>query len=51
MSDGSTTDERDAGVTVDPAVAAELRDVDLATTTPIEALNLLADLQSRVEEP
>ncbi|GAB6860680.1 DNA mismatch repair protein MutS [Haloplanus litoreus] len=51
VSDGSTTDERDAGVTVDPAVAAELRDVDLATTTPIEALNLLADLQSRVEEP
>jgi DNA mismatch repair protein MutS len=31
------------------AVAADLRTVDLATTTPIEALNLLADLQSRVE--
>jgi DNA mismatch repair protein MutS len=35
----------------DPALAAALRDTDLATTTPIEALNLLADLKDRVEEP
>jgi DNA mismatch repair protein MutS len=34
---------------VDPTVAETLRAVDLATTTPIEALNLLADLAERVE--
>jgi len=52
VSDGSAASEDDAAdATVDPVVAAELRDVDLATTTPIEALNLLADLQSRVEGP
>jgi DNA mismatch repair protein MutS len=34
-----------------PEVVATLRDVDLARTTPIEALNLLADLKDRVEEP
>jgi DNA mismatch repair protein MutS len=31
-------------------VAATLRETDLATTTPIDALNLLSELQSRVEE-
>ncbi|WP_251329094.1 DNA mismatch repair protein MutS [Haloplanus pelagicus] len=51
--EGGKTDGTHGGAdaTVDPAVVADLRDVDLATTTPIEALNLLADLQSRVEEP
>ena len=34
----------------DAALAATLRDTDLARTTPIEALNLLADLKDRVEE-
>jgi DNA mismatch repair protein MutS len=28
-----------------------LREVDLATTTPIEALNLLATVKDRLEEP
>ena len=32
-------------------VADTLADTDLATTTPIEALNLLADLKDRIEEP
>jgi DNA mismatch repair protein MutS len=39
----------DAGASAD--VAETLRDADLARTTPIEALNLLADLKDRVEEP
>jgi DNA mismatch repair protein MutS len=39
----------DAGADAD--LAATIRDADLARTTPIEALNLLADLQERVEEP
>ena len=32
------------------ALVATLREADLARTTPIEALNLLADLQDRVDE-
>ncbi|WP_248895350.1 DNA mismatch repair protein MutS [Haloplanus halobius] len=35
----------------DDAVASALREADLATTTPIEALTLLADLKDRIEEP
>jgi DNA mismatch repair protein MutS len=34
---------------VPTSVAASLRDIDLATTTPIEALNLLAELKGEVE--
>ncbi|WP_251341813.1 DNA mismatch repair protein MutS [Haloplanus halophilus] len=52
---GTTAAERDGAARdaagVDPSVAAALRDADLATTTPIEALNLLADLKERVGEP
>ncbi|ELZ32374.1 DNA mismatch repair protein MutS [Halorubrum distributum] len=33
-----------------PGLAAELRDLDLARMTPIEALNALHDLQSRVDD-
>jgi DNA mismatch repair protein MutS len=40
----------DATDGVDADLVATLRDVDLARTTPIEALNLLADLKERVEE-
>ncbi|WP_423995470.1 DNA mismatch repair protein MutS [Halorubrum trapanicum] len=54
--DGSTeTDpptndaEREAAGTP-PDLAAELRDLDLARMTPIEALNALHDLQSRVDD-
>ncbi|MFC5134462.1 MULTISPECIES: DNA mismatch repair protein MutS [Haloferacaceae] len=39
----------DLGDDLPPSVAAELRDLDLARTTPIEALNALHDLQSRLE--
>ena len=49
---GADGEERAPGTTTaDPDVAAALREADLATTTPIEALNLLADLKDRVEEP
>jgi DNA mismatch repair protein MutS len=34
----------------DDAIADRLRETDLARTTPIEALNLLADLKDRIEE-
>jgi DNA mismatch repair protein MutS len=33
------------------AVVDTLRETDLATTTPLEALNILADLKDRVEKP
>ncbi|RAW45130.1 DNA mismatch repair protein MutS [Halorubrum sp. 48-1-W] len=39
----------DATGDLPPSVAAELRDLDLARTTPIEALNALHDLQNRLE--
>jgi DNA mismatch repair protein MutS len=45
--DGATkTAEADVAAALDA-----LREVDLATTTPIEALNLLATVKDRVEEP
>jgi DNA mismatch repair protein MutS len=43
----------DSGAEPDPevtAVADELRDVDLARTTPLEALNRLHELQQRLED-
>jgi DNA mismatch repair protein MutS len=39
-----------ADADTDADLVATLREADLARTTPIEALNLLADLQERVEE-
>ncbi|SFH69795.1 DNA mismatch repair protein MutS [Halorubrum aquaticum] len=39
----------DATDDLPPSVAARLRDLDLARTTPIEALNALHDLQTRLE--
>jgi len=49
--------EADAGAgetcsegTADPELAAALRELDLARTTPIEALNALHDLQSRLDD-
>jgi DNA mismatch repair protein MutS len=42
--------EAGEGTATDDGVAATLRDADLARTTPIEALNLLAELKDRVEE-
>jgi len=47
--DGATAAETTADDALDD-VAATLRETDLATTTPIEALTLLADLQDRVGE-
>ncbi|GAB3324260.1 DNA mismatch repair protein MutS [Haloplanus salinarum] len=49
--DGSEPGTGTGTATVDPDVVTALREADLATTTPIEALNLLADLKDRVEEP
>ncbi|MFB6103144.1 MAG: DNA mismatch repair protein MutS [Haloplanus sp.] len=51
--EGDTADPSAASGATDDAVAVadELRAADLATTTPIEALNLLADLKGRIEEP
>jgi len=46
--DGTDVDE--AGVGHESDLAAELRDLDLARTTPIEALNALHDLQSRLDD-
>jgi len=43
------TVDGDDGVPSD--LVATLREVDLARTTPIEALNLLADLKERLDEP
>ncbi|WP_049906504.1 DNA mismatch repair protein MutS [Halorubrum aidingense] len=52
-----TADTRDSDTRADdgtpglaPDLAAELRDIDLAQTTPIEALNALHDLQSRIDD-
>ncbi|QAU14215.1 DNA mismatch repair protein MutS [Halorubrum sp. BOL3-1] len=46
------SDDADATAAGDapPGVAAALRDLDLARMTPIEALNALHDLQSRVDD-
>ncbi|MFD1632737.1 DNA mismatch repair protein MutS [Haloplanus ruber] len=50
--DAPATDERHANAAagVTSETLATLRAVDLATTTPIEALNLLAELKDRIEE-
>ncbi len=48
--DSGTGSTADAAGDVPPSVAAELRDLDLARTTPIEALNALYDLQNRLED-
>ena len=47
-----STDDADDGVAAGapPDLAAALRDLDLARMTPIEALNALHDLQSRVDD-
>ncbi|WP_144922148.1 DNA mismatch repair protein MutS [Halorubrum salsamenti] len=47
-SDDDTHTDRSAGSAVD--LTAALRDLDLARMTPIEALNALHDLQSRVDD-
>ena len=46
------TNDSDEGVGADAplGLAAELRDLDLARMTPIEALNALHDLQSKVDD-
>ncbi|WP_338741083.1 DNA mismatch repair protein MutS [Haloplanus salilacus] len=46
----ATNGATDRSPDADPAVADALRETDLATTTPIEALNLLAELKDRIEE-
>ncbi|AZH24167.1 DNA mismatch repair protein MutS [Haloplanus aerogenes] len=51
--DGVDADAEDAAAGDDATeadLAARLRETDIARTTPIEALNLLADLKDRVEE-
>ncbi|AXG05685.1 DNA mismatch repair protein MutS [Haloplanus rubicundus] len=48
--DRAADGDADADDEVDADLVAILREVDLARTTPIEALNLLADLQDRVDE-
>jgi DNA mismatch repair protein MutS len=48
--DGERTGATEGDEAVGADLAAALRDADLARTTPIEALNLLADLKERVEE-
>jgi DNA mismatch repair protein MutS len=48
--DGVEVTGEEAGAADDDGVAATLREADLARTTPIEALNLLAELKDRVEE-
>ncbi|TKX67709.1 DNA mismatch repair protein MutS [Halorubrum sp. SP9] len=48
---GSTNDADEGAAADAPSgLAAELRDLDLARMTPIEALNALHDLQSRVDD-
>ncbi len=44
------TEVDDPGVAPESDLAADLRDLDLARTTPIEALNALHDLQSRLDD-
>jgi DNA mismatch repair protein MutS len=46
-SDGGDTDAADETLR---EVAAELRDLDVADTTPLEALNLLNDLRTRLDD-
>ncbi|WP_435067301.1 DNA mismatch repair protein MutS [Haloplanus sp. C73] len=48
--DGDESADADPDDGADSDIAATLRETDLATTTPIEALTLLADLQERVTE-
>jgi len=45
-----TAEGREGGTHEADTIADRLRDTDLARTTPIEALNLLADLKDRIEE-
>jgi len=47
--DTPTADDR-AGVDAESDLTADLRDLDLARMTPIEALNALHDLQSRADD-
>jgi DNA mismatch repair protein MutS len=47
--DEDTGECSEAAASLPPDVAEPLREVDVATTTPLEALELLADLQRRVE--
>ncbi|MFC7325838.1 DNA mismatch repair protein MutS [Halorubrum rutilum] len=44
------TETDDLGADAERDLAAELRDLDLARMTPIEALNALHDLQSRLDD-
>ncbi|QUO48599.1 MULTISPECIES: DNA mismatch repair protein MutS [Halorubrum] len=48
--DPPTSDAEREAAGAPPDLAAELRDLDLARMTPIEALNALHDLQSRVDD-
>jgi len=49
-SNGDAAVETDAADPTDDALAAAIREQNLATTTPIEALQLLRDLQERLDD-